>query len=236
MHLRLIWLASACYGVLLFILVTKIPETQYTLDRNALRLKHLMHSYGKQFSNVMLISGGFLMGSATSYIYLFAAVVPFIAMKLLGMSSAEYGLANIFPAIGLVLGLITAAQLAKHYSLAAIMRSGILIASTGAVFMLLAAWLHLSAINTLFLPMLIIYFGLSWVLGNASTLAMSAVSDKAHGSAVMNFINMGFATTMVISLKMFSITLWVLPMVYIALCLIMLTFYGCAMLSKQMSS
>jgi predicted membrane channel-forming protein YqfA (hemolysin III family) len=85
--------------------------------------------------------------------------------------------------------------------------------------------LHLPPVLSLFFPMIIIYFGLSLILANASTVAMNQVPDKAHGSAVMNFMNMGTATVVVLSLGCFSMSPTLLPAVYIALCLFMIGIY-----------
>lgn len=69
---------------------------------------------------------------------------------------------------------------------------------------------------------MIIYFGICFILANASSIAMSHVSDKAHGSAVMNFINMGLATLAVLSLGLFPIKSLLLPIIYFVLCLVMM--------------
>lgn len=55
-----------------------------------------------------------------------------------------------------------------------------------------------SVLVSIFLPMVIIYIGVSLVLVNALSMAMSIVEDKVHGSAVMNFINIGIATLIVL--------------------------------------
>ena len=131
------------------------------------------------------------------------------------MSSAEYGFANILPPIGLILGSLVSAQLVKRYPMNQIMRAGISIATIGVLIMFAMVLMHLSAVLSVFLPMIVIYFGLSLVLANASTLALSHVTDKAHGSAVMNFLNMGIATVVVLSLSLFPTTSLLMPSVYI---------------------
>lgn len=50
--------AGAIYGCLLLLLVTRLPETQKTLDLNAFKMKYLLHSYSSQFKNRQLIAGG----------------------------------------------------------------------------------------------------------------------------------------------------------------------------------
>ncbi len=73
--------------------------------------------------------------------------------------------------------------------------------------------------------MVLSYFDLAFVLPNASTLAMSHITDKAHGSAVMNFINMGLATVIVLSLEWFQTTVILLSIIYLLIGLAMLVIY-----------
>lgn len=214
--------AGVIYGLVLLFFVSRLPETQKTLNLNALKMKHLLHDYSRQFKNTQLISGGLLMGSSTCFVYIFAAVAPFIAINIFGLNSAEYGMANILPPIGLILGSIIGARLSSKYSLESIIKAGILIASLGAILMFAAMSMHLPVLFSLFLPMIIIYFGLCFILANASTIAMSHVSDKAHGSAVMNFINMGLATLVVLSVGLFPMKAPLLPIIYIILCIAMM--------------
>jgi MFS family permease len=216
---------SALYGLLLLVLLTKLPETQKILDLNAFKIKHLLHSYSTPFKNMQLIAGGLLMGGSACFVYVFAALAPFIAINLYGMNSAQYGMANILPPIGLILGALLSAKLTKQYSLNTMIQIGLYIAGVGVTSMIIAIAAHLSVVLTLFAPMVIIYFGLSLIIPNASVLAMNQVIDKAHGSSVMNFINMGFATLVTLSLGFFPINMQLLPIIYIVLCAAMLVIF-----------
>jgi len=217
--------AGAIYGVILLLFITRLPETLAVLHYDALKLKHLLHGYGVQFKNLRLIAGGLMMGSCSSFIYVFAAAAPFIAMNLLGMKSTEYGIANILPSIGLIAGSLCSARLAESWSLQAIIKTGIMITGGGVVMMIAAMYLSQSAVVSLFLPMTGIYFGLSLVIANATTVAMSATSDKAHGSAVMNFINMGLTTLIVLCQGFVALHAMTLPAVYALLCVMMAGLY-----------
>ncbi len=219
--------ASALYGLILFFLVTRLPETQNTLNLNALKLNHLLHDYGMQFKNSRLVMGGLLMGASTGFIYVFAALAPFIAINLYGMSSDAYGIANCIPPIGLIFGSLVSANLAKNHTFEWIIRQGIRITSAGVSWMLVAMWLNFNWLFSLFLPMIVIYFGLCFILANASTIAMSKVTDKAHGASVMSFINMGFATLVVFSLSIFPLKILLLPLVYLVLSIAMIGALNC---------
>ncbi len=214
--------ASAIYGLALLFLVMRLPETQKNLDLQALKIKNLLHDYNSQFKNPQLLTGGLLMGGSTCFVYVFAAAAPFIAITIFGLTSSQYGLANLLPPSGLILGSLVGARLSKKYSLTSLLRAGILLATLGTILMFTAMYLQLPTVFSLFLPMTLIYFGLCFILANASTLAMSHVHDKAHGSAVMNFINMGLATLVVLCIGLFPMKPLLLPTVYIILCISMM--------------
>jgi len=217
--------AGLCYGVALLVFVFRLPETQQYRDVNAFEYRHLISNYIVQFKNIQLIIGSLLMGCATCIVYIFAAVAPFIVINIFGMSSTEYGMANMIPPVGLILGSLVSAQFVQKYSLIKMIKFGIFMISIGVIFMMLMLKLHYSALFSLFLPMVIVYFGLCFIVANVSTVILSNVSDKSHGSAVMNFINMGLATLVVLSVGYFSLQPLLLPMVYLSLCVAMINMY-----------
>lgn len=217
--------AETVYGVLLFVLVMRLPETATVLDYQALKIDHLIAGYRRQFKNNSLITGGLFMGMASSFVYVFAALAPFIAMNLLGMTSAQYGLYNILPSAGLLIGSIFSAQFAKKYTCQIGILFGVLVTCVATLLMLAVLYLKQPALTSLFLPMTLSYFGLALIFPNASTLAMSQVTDKVHGSALMNFINMGLVTVVVLSLGWFQTTRLLLPVVYLIIGIMMLGLY-----------
>jgi MFS transporter, DHA1 family, multidrug resistance protein len=125
----------------------------------------------------------------------------------------------------LLMGSAFSVQFSKKYTCQTGILLGVTITTVATVLMIIAVWLKQSPMFSLFLPMILSYFGLALVLPNASTVAMSQVTDKAHGSAVMNFINMGMVTLMVLSLGWFKTTALLLPVVYITICLAMFGLY-----------
>ncbi len=217
--------ASAIYGIILLGLVTRLPEPPTVLDNNALKLKNLFRDYFCQFKNIQLVSGGLIMGGSSCFNYVFAAFAPFLAIKLSGMSSSEYGFANLLPPIGLLTGSIVSAQLAKVYDLKFLMRVGLFIIAFSVGIMLFAMLNHVSIIFSLFIPMAMIFFGLCFILANASTIAMSQVRNKSHGSSVLNFLNMGLATLVVLSLTYLPLKMLLLPTVFMVFIMAMIFLY-----------
>lgn len=217
--------AGAVYGVFLLILVTRLPETQEALDQEGLKIKSLFQGYAKQLTNRQLMLGALLMGSTSCFTYVFAALAPFIAINHFGMSSAEYGMANIIPHIGVILGSLVCARLVKVYAFESIIRVGILIATMAVILMYLLLFKHTSIFMSLFFSATIINFGLCFVFANSSTIAMSHASNKAYGSAVMNFMSLGLVTAVVLNLGLFSVKPLLLPAMFFVLCILMMILF-----------
>jgi MFS family permease len=213
--------AGAIYGLVLLALTTQLPETKKELDYDALKLNHLINGYVTQFKNLTLMTGGLLMGGAACFIYVFAALGPFIAINMMGMDVASYGTANILPPIGLALGSLASAQLSKKFKPTFIVNLGITIAFIASIAMFMLMLIKLPALLTLFVPMMLCYLGSALVFPNASTQAMSATADKAHGSAVMNFVNMGLVTVVVLSMGAIPMNPFLLPAIFLGVCVFM---------------
>lgn len=214
--------ASALYGVLLLFLVARLPETKKELDYEALNVSHLLPAYTQQFTNLKLVSAGILMGASTAFVYAFATISPFVAIEIYKISSFQFGLANLIPPTGLLLGSILSARLATVYPLATLIQAGIWIAVFGVGIMFSALGAHLPVIFALFMPMVIIFFGLCFILANASSLALAKVADKSHGSAVMNFLNMATATVVILVAGLFKTSTLLLPFTFVVLCILMM--------------
>lgn len=217
--------AGAAYGVFLLILVTRLPETEEALNQEGLKVKSLFQGYANQLTNRQLMLGALLMGSTSCFTYVFAALAPFIAINHFGISSAEYGMANIIPPVGIILGSLVCARLVKVYAFTSMMRVGILIATIAAISMYLLLVNHVSIYISLFFSATIINFGLCFVFANSSTIAMSHASNKAYGSAVMNFMSLGLVTMVVLSLGLFSVKPLLLPAMFFLLCIVMMILF-----------
>jgi len=126
---------SVIYSFALLMQVRRLPETLPIKDKSALQLSHLWKAYAS-VCKPQLFMGGLLMGSCTSFVYVFAAVSPFIAINLMGLSSAQYGFVNLLPACGMLLGSLYSAHLTNHYAMLPIIRRGICIAAVGVALML----------------------------------------------------------------------------------------------------
>lgn len=131
---------------------------------------------------------------------MFAALAPFIAMHEMHLNPSEYGLWNLLPPLGIIIGSQLSAHFSKNLRVIHALWLGLIIMSLG-VLMLIIAFIYNTLLALwLFLPLTVIYVGLSFVFANASSLAMKNIQDKSTASAMMNFVNMGIATLSVLSI------------------------------------
>ncbi|MDF2866718.1 MAG: bcr [Gammaproteobacteria bacterium] len=187
----------AGYGVLLLWLCSRLPETAVSLDSQALNARLILRSYLKQLGNLQLINCALLVGCGTAIVYIFASLAPFLAIDVLRLNPSQYGLYNLLPPIGMLLGSVAAMYLVEKLSAEQTIGLGLAVALLGETIMFGASlWGYLSA-TVLFLPMIIIYAGLSLVFANAASMATSQATNKAYASAMMNFINMSFSVVCV---------------------------------------
>jgi hypothetical protein len=163
------------------------------------------------------------MGGCTAFVYVFASLAPFVAMNHFGMSSAEYGFANLLPSIGMLMGGLSSAHLIKNKPILEVMGIGIPLMCTGVLLLGIGCYFDLPPLFSLFIPAFICFSGNSLVYGNTSNIGLQATHDKAHGSAVLNFLNIGLGTVAVFSLSLHKFSpVYVLPIMGILCCLLVL--------------
>lgn len=213
------------YGLVLLILTTRMPETAQSLELDALKFSKVLTKYKTTLTKMELPLAALLMGCGSSFIYVFSSLGPFIAMKSIGLNPTQYGLWNLVPAIGIIAGSQFSAYLTPKLSAMKAIFVGVLITIIG-VFIMLAAFLNeFVGALFLFIPMLIVYIGLSFIFANASSIATAALKDKSNASAMMSFINIGLATFSVMILSFIHINpIVVLPIFNLILAGILLTF------------
>lgn len=209
--------AGTLYGLILLFLATQLPETKLIRDLDAFKLDHLISGYLTQFKNINILFGGFLIGCGTCFVYVFATLAPFIAMDLMHMKSSTYGFANLLPPVGLMFGSWCSAHLINKYKIHHVILLGMVLSFLGAGLMLFLVLSNAMPFISLFMPMFICYFGLSMTTANIVTLTLKNVEDKAHGSAVLNFFNMGLVTVVILSLGYFSLKIILLPFMLIVI-------------------
>lgn len=185
------------YGIVIALMTLTLPETATCLNPRALKISHMLNSYKKVLSNKKLFAYAMIMGGSTAGTYLFSGMAPFISMHFIGLTPKQYGLFNLIPSMGFLVGGLLSAKLANSVSAKSAILIGILTASAGALCLLFLFTQSVLTALDLFLPIAFIQMCNTLIFPNASTLASQNSQDKPTASALMNFLNLSTAVVFV---------------------------------------
>ncbi len=211
----------AGYGLLLLPITWHLPETAKHFDRDAIKFSHILKNYLAVAKHKRLVLHALMVGVITAMTYIFAAVGPFIAIHDLGIRVDVYGMLNIIPYSGILLGSLILARLIGNVKAKKFMRASFVIMLSTILLMLVLFLCHLINMFTLLAPMFIIMASGCCIYSIAINLATSKVDDKTHGAAMMSFINMGFATLATLLVGLFHVE----HAVGLAICFLLLSVF-----------
>lgn len=186
------------YCIILILLCRRLPETCLQKDMNALKLKNICVEYSQKLKTKKILCGAILIGAAVAFSYVFASVAPFIGMEVIGLDPAFYGLLNLLPSLGLVLGAVSSAFLSKHLNSLKILKLAVSVLIAGVIPMLIFFLCGVVNIYTLFIPFTIALIGQPVIEANVLCLVLDENANKSTTAAIMNFINLSVCGLFVI--------------------------------------
>jgi MFS family permease len=181
------------YGFILLYPAITLPETIIKRDPHAMRSRYLFKNYIAQLSNRNLVSYAIMFGLSTGCAYTFSAEGPFIGIHFFGLSTSDYGTIGFIPFIGALIGSIINARIAEQVSATMMTKIGFGFELAAALVMIFCCALHIYSIWAFLLPLILFFFGHATLSSNYSILGSNTTEDKANGSAMMMFLNMGTA-------------------------------------------
>lgn len=194
----------AFYGVLLFFFCAKLPKSTQLLNPHALKLRHLWEGYRVEFKNPRVVCYAMMGGCNTVMIYAFAGVAPFVAMNVLKMSPVVYGIFNLVPGVGIVMGALLSVYYSSRVTGERLLLTGLILATPGLLAIPLIWFLDLLNAWTLFLPMLFVFIGGALVFSAVPSLAAAKSSHKVNTASAFSFINMMTAVVAVLLLNILN--------------------------------
>ena len=207
----------AAYGIVLAILVMKLTETLKEKDITALKINVIIAKYKKQCS-LHLLRYAFIMGCSTAVVYLWAAVSPFLGIEKLHLTEREYGIWNLIPSSGMLVGFLLSGRLVKKFTAVKNIAIGAIITFVGVLIMFSGFLFHELNVWVLFMPMVIVFVGEALIINNSASYATTKSVDKSNASALLSFINMGVATISVLLVNIINSTaIVVMPILYLVL-------------------
>ena len=195
-----ICLFLALYAILLIFLTLFIPETLKEKVMHAMHRKHIIKTYSETLKGQFMITGPLMIGCTISALYLFGAEAPFISENIIGLTPSEFGFMSMITYLGLLIGGLLVAALSKHLKTSTFLFTGLFFFFASSLVLLFLFANNLINTWTLFLPSAFIFFGMSLVFSSGISITLSHAKDKSYGSSLMNFINLGFSTLVVLLL------------------------------------
>jgi MFS family permease len=186
----------ALFGIAMLYVSRKLPETAKSIDRGHLKILAVIEGYKSTLSNSILVLCSFMMGCGGAVIYIFGSKSPFIGIDIIGLSPAKFGIYNLIPPIGLIIGSFLASALIGRFAAMKIIKWAIFGAILALMTMLFPFAISGPTAMSLFLPMALIYIFQAVGYANISSYGLSTAKNKSNASAVFNFLNIG---TIVIS-------------------------------------
>ncbi|TAL63011.1 MAG: MFS transporter [Legionella sp.] len=208
-------------GLLLILFCSFLPHSPKEKDLTALQFKKIMQTFTLQLQRHSLIIGALLMGCCVSFAYIFSSIVPFITANSFHFDSLDYALANGFAAGGLIVGSLISARLPENISPLKMIYWGVSIIALGALGTMIGEHLHYPAFHSYFVTLFLINLGSCFVLSYTSSLILAATNEKANASAVMNFINVGIITLILLFFSYLPFGAYLVGYTFVGLSLLM---------------
>lgn len=201
------WQWSGCFIVLLVHGLIMLLST-YAFKESNSHKKNFNLSIFKGYKTVLsskdLVIFSLAAGFSTSISFCFFAAAPFVASELLRITPDEYGYWNLINMLGMLLGGLCSKYLLNRFDAYKVVTAGFILSAFNiSVFLLMwnqdaasTSWFFINA------GLLSLFGGLIFV--GSSYIALGAVKDKAHGSAMMSFINLSISAISVAIMPIIS--------------------------------
>lgn len=217
---------QALYGIILWLLCMRLPETSTELSPEPFNFTLVIESYLKRCRNFKLFLCGLIQGSCTSYVYIFAALAPFMVIHILGLTPSEYGLVNLIPSVGMVLGSVLSRLTSHHISPHRSILLGLLLMLPSAIAMLIVFAYDIFNLWTLFVPYFFMNMGITLAYINCPTIGTGDAKNKPNASAVLAFLNITMCVITVFVLEIIhGQTPILMPILFSALLVILFPLY-----------
>lgn len=193
---------QAVYGFFLWLLCLRLPETSTTLSPEPFNFTMVIESYLKRCRNLKLFLCGLIQGCCTSFVYIFAALAPFMVIHLLGMTPSEYGLVNLIPSVGMILGSVLSRLTSHRISAHRSILLGLLLILPSTIAMLIPFSMGIFNLWTLFVPYFFMNMGITLAYINCPAIGTGEAKNKPNASAVLAFLNILMCVITVFVLQM----------------------------------
>lgn len=214
------------YCLFLIYLVRFLPETCAEKDPYATKPKNIAAEYFLKIKDPKIILSSLIIGAAVAFSYIFATIAPFIAIDILKIDPSKYGMWNLMPAFGLILGSLFSAYFSSKFSSIKLVLYACITTAIGAFAMLFLFSFKAVSLLSLFIPFTVALFGQPIIEANVLCLSLHHNKNKATTSAIINCLNLAISIPFVVLVSLpKTIVPVILPILLAALSIFMFYFY-----------
>ena len=193
-----------CYGILIFLSSTFLPETLQQDNIIQINIKLISRTFIQAFSNHRLVIFSIVYGLISAFVYVIASGAPFIAINHIKISPIHYGLLIMIAYACQFSGGLLSGKFNKILSIRQMLTLGYSATVIGSVSIFICFLFNIITVYSLIIPLAFIMFSMPLIYSNITVMTLADYPDKATGSAVMSFITM-------IIILIFTLLLSVLP-------------------------
>jgi MFS family permease len=192
------------YAAIVIALCILLPETAKRTGLEHLKIRTIARSYLAQLSNPRFLLYASIVAFASIILYIFSAEAPFIAVNRLHISADRFGLYNLIPNVGLLIGGLTSAHLSHHFSSKTLLTvSSFAFLVFSAIMWICFEWQWITTL-TLFGGPLLIFLVTPYALSNGQVLSLAASEDKAYASSLMYVVQYLWMVLSINALRLFN--------------------------------
>ncbi|MCX8999582.1 multidrug effflux MFS transporter [Rhizobiaceae bacterium BDR2-2] len=197
--LLMIALGLACCAA-----VVSMPETTVP-DISRFRPGTMLATYGRLGIDPRFVLPSLVVGGAVGALYTQATMLPFILIKIVGLSPSQYGFVMLFQTGSYFIGSVVLRVLPPRFGGHRSVVAGLLFCGTGAAMMLFLSRLVEPTLLTVMIPISFTTFGIALITPHIVTVALTPFPKVAgSASAMMGFIQMGAGFCMGLAGALFS--------------------------------
>ena len=180
------------HGIVMFFLTWQFKET--LAEQKNINIKNIYQDYSNALKDKNLILYAVTISLVTFFSYGYTAFSPIYCSQVLTLSPQEYGSYSFINIIGMIGGSFLSNYLMKKTSPERTIFL-LLIMMIPLIFVwVLIALGYIVSTSLFFLLTMFFYLFLGAIMGPGTYLATKSLEDKAIGSGVMSFLNLGTAT------------------------------------------
>ena len=196
------WRASfvtmlAMIGPIAFLAFMHLPETLRHVQAGPISVGAIAHSYGIVARNRVWRVYASIMAMSHTGLFTFVAASPFVLQSIYGLTPVEFGAGFSACSVAFVSGAYVGSRLVTRRGIDGVVSLGVMCLAGGGALQLLGYFAFPNSVLALFIPELVYFYGIGYVLPHSIAGALSPLPERAGAAtSLQGFLQMTFSAAM----------------------------------------